>query len=106
MGFIENFRNELDYQNIPLKEFSAISGISLNTLNKYQPGASLVPNIETAQKIAAALNVSLDYLATGKTSESEILSPQILEMAKKMRRFSADDIEAVSRIISAIDGKY
>lgn len=106
MSFAENFRDELTYKQISLKEFSAMTEISENTLKKYRPGSETLPNIEIAQKIAAALNVSLDYLATGKTSESEILSPQILEMAKKMRRFSADDIEAVSRIISAIDGKY
>lgn len=102
MGFIENFRSELDYQGIPLKEFSAKSGISLNTLNKYQPGTNLVPSIETAQKIASALKVSLDYLATGKSAESEILSPEIMEMAKKMRNLNETEIEAIGKIIDAL----
>lgn len=106
MSFAENFRDELSYQQISLKEFSAKSGISENTLKKYRPGCETLPNIDIAQKIASTLNVSLDYLATGKTAESEILSPQIMEMAKKMRKFSADDLEAVSRIISAIYQKY
>lgn len=106
MGFAENFREEMTYQGYSLKEFSKITGISENTLCKYRPGSETIPNIEIAQKIAVALNVSLDYLATGKTPESEIYSPEIMEIAKKLRRFSAADLEAVNKMITAIWEKY
>ncbi|MCQ2611957.1 MAG: helix-turn-helix domain-containing protein [Treponema sp.] len=106
MSFAENFRDELSYQQISLKEFSAKIGISENTLKKYRPGSETLPSIDTAQKIASALNVSLDYLATGKTVESKILSPEIMEMAKKLRKFSSNDLEAIDKIITAIQEKY
>ncbi|MBQ0051289.1 MAG: helix-turn-helix transcriptional regulator [Treponema sp.] len=106
MGFSENFREELNYQGISLKEFSRMSGISLSTLGKYNVGLPTVPNLEIAQKISTALNVSLDYLVKGVSTQIEDFSPEVIEMAKKMRKFSASDLEAVNRIISAIDEKY
>ena len=73
MGFSENLRNELDYQGLQVKELSARTGISVNTLNKYRPGSSVVPTIDNALKIAQVLNVSLDYLATGSDARAEKL---------------------------------
>ncbi|MCQ2613874.1 MAG: helix-turn-helix domain-containing protein [Treponemataceae bacterium] len=102
MSFAENFRDELSYQQISLKEFSAKTGISENTLKKYRPGCETLPSIDIAQKIASALKVSLDYLATGKSAESEILSPKIMEMAKKMRNLNETEIEAIGKIIDAL----
>ncbi|AEE17598.1 helix-turn-helix domain-containing protein [Treponema brennaborense] len=65
MGFKENLRREMEFQDIKQKELSELTGISVNTLRNYINGHNALPNIDSAIKIAAALKVSVEYLATG-----------------------------------------
>mgnify|MGYP002626634725 CR=1 FL=1 len=107
MGFSENLRNELDYQGLQVKELSARTGISVNTLNKYRPGSSVVPTIDNALKIAQVLNVSLDYLATGSDARAEKLEDvELVNVLRLMRSFSKSDREIVLSVIKALAEKY
>ncbi|MDR1443499.1 MAG: helix-turn-helix domain-containing protein [Treponema sp.] len=65
MGFAENLRDELDYQGLIVKELAAKTGINIHTLNHYLSGKKSMPPADTAVKIAAALNVSVEYLVNG-----------------------------------------
>ncbi len=65
MGFKENLRREMEFQDIKQKELSELTGISVNTLRNYINGHNALPNIDSAIKIATALKVSVEYLATG-----------------------------------------
>ncbi|MDE5897782.1 MAG: helix-turn-helix domain-containing protein [Treponemataceae bacterium] len=106
MGFSENFRDELEYQGIQLKEFSRRSGISLNTLNKYNSGSSVVPNIETAKRIADTLHVSLDFLVSGRLCGIESQNPKIQEIARMLRKLSPTELDAIQAVVSAIAQKH
>ena len=107
MSFSENLRNELEYQGMQIKELAERTGLSINTLNKYRPGSFVTPTVENAMKIAKVLNVSLDYLATGKNfSLAKSEKPQIERISKKMRNFSDADLSAVEHIINSIEEKY
>lgn len=70
MGFSENLHNELEYQDIQIKELSKRTGISKNTIDKYLSGKKSQPNVQNAVIIAKALNVSVEYLVNGY-NESE-----------------------------------
>lgn len=70
MGFAENVKAELEFQDIRLKELAAKTGISLNTLDKYLFGKKVQLGVENAFKIAQALGVSLEYLIEGKSEKS------------------------------------
>lgn len=84
MGFSENLRNELDYQDMQLKELSQKTGISKNTLDKYLSGPKVQPGVENALKIAEVLNVSVEYLVTGKTTPNKIdLSAEYRQLIEK-----------------------
>lgn len=66
MGFKENLRDELQFRNMTVKELSIASGIKKQTLDNYLSTHNSIPSVEVAVKIAQALNVSVEYLVTGK----------------------------------------
>ncbi|MDE5580134.1 MAG: helix-turn-helix domain-containing protein [Treponemataceae bacterium] len=107
MSFAENLRDELEYQGMQVKELAEKTGLSINTLNKYRPGSKVVPTIDNALKIARVLNVSLDYLATGKfMAEKHGGRNEILQIYKRMRKFSDSDIRTVKSVVDSLSEKY
>jgi transcriptional regulator with XRE-family HTH domain len=100
MGFAENLRSELDYQDLIVKQLAAKTGINIHTLNHYLSGKKSMPPADAAVKIALALNVSVEYLITGVHSQSR-------DMAKYLKfRDVLDDLmvlpEAVCNPIKAM----
>lgn len=86
MGFKENLRNELSFQNMIVKELADKSGLSKHTIDNYLTGHNSIPKADVAVKIAQALNVSVEYLITGndsKCAESARLR-KILNILKKL----------------------
>ena len=65
-SFRENLRNELDFQGLTVKELSAKTGIVKGTLDNYLGIRASIPPADIAVKIAEALNVSVEFLVTGK----------------------------------------
>jgi transcriptional regulator with XRE-family HTH domain len=63
--FRENLRDELDYQNLTVKELSARTAIPKSTLDCYLGARANLPTLDAAVKIATALGVTVEYLATG-----------------------------------------
>ena len=66
MGFKENLKSELLYKDMLVKELAAKTGISRHTLDNYLNVREHTPTLDVAVKIAQALGVSVEYLATGK----------------------------------------
>ena len=88
MSFKENLKSELQYKAMMVKELSAITGIKRHTLDNYLNTHNSIPNAEAAVKIAQALEVSVEYLVTGKESYDDFkpasLSEDMRIMAKIM----------------------
>lgn len=70
-SFRENLRSELDFQGLTVKEFSAKTGIIKGTLDNYLGIRASIPPAGIAVKIAQALNISVEYLVTGKEEKSK-----------------------------------
>ena len=68
MGFKENLKSELAYKGMLVKELAQKTGISRNTINNYLNVREHTPTLDAAVKIAKALGVSVEYLATGEES--------------------------------------
>jgi transcriptional regulator with XRE-family HTH domain len=66
MSFRENLRAELDYNNLTVKELGYKTGIAKGTLDCYLGVRASMPPADIAVKIANALDVSVEYLVTGK----------------------------------------
>ena len=69
--FLEHLKDELCYQGLTQKELSEKTGISVNTIRGWF-SKDFTPDIFSAIKIAKALNVSTDYLISGKRQKDDI----------------------------------
>ncbi len=103
MGFSENLRELLDYKDIELKELSAGTGISKNTLDNYLSGQKSLPNVENGVKIARFLGVSVEYLVCG-TDNFVSLEP-IENVVNNLKKLKKADYISVSNIIKSLAKK-
>ncbi len=71
MGFKENLREEMEFQDIKPKELADKTGISVNTLRNYINAHDALPNIDSAVKIAKALNTTVEELVEGRKNLNE-----------------------------------
>ena len=70
MGFKENLREEMEFQDIKPKELADKTGISVNTLRNYINAHDALPNIDSAVKIAKALNTTVRKTISPKPPEN------------------------------------
>ena len=108
MGFRENLKDELKYQDIRVKELADKTGISKRVIDHYLAEKYTEPTAETAVKIAKELGVSVEYLVTGKNSKiPETIKPEIIDLLKDINHLPDKDIdfvkEMVKRLILSID---
>jgi transcriptional regulator with XRE-family HTH domain len=101
MGFKENLKTELSYQDIKVKELAAKTGISKHTLDNYLNVREYMPSADAAVKIAGVLGVSVEYLVTGKDTMLKKLSmePEIRTLVQKYKQLNADDRKMILAIM-------
>lgn len=68
----------MEYKGLLGKEVAAKVGISYSTFLSYIDSRSVLPNVETAVKIAQVLDVSVEYLVTGKNDNKSSSAEKIL----------------------------
>lgn len=106
MGFKERLREEIEYRGILIKELSAAAGISNSTFLSYIDARGVLPNVETAVKIARALNVSVEYLVTGETQnpneKSARYSAKVFHAAEKLSKLSERDFKVADKMIDML----
>lgn len=106
MGFKENLKAELKYQDIQIKELAQKTGISRNTIANYLTINGNLPNIESAVKIARALGVSVEFLVTGqdgqrKSAEAKSVSiRKINDICQKLDDFDCAAVLALAAKLS------
>ena len=93
MGFKDNLKNELQFRGLTVKELSALTGIKKQTLDNYLSTHNSTPSAEVAVKIAQALNVSVEYLVTGKKSYSK----KELDLQLKKLEFIFNNLNSENR---------
>lgn len=99
MGFKENLRDEMKYQDIKPKELSDKTGISVNTIRNYINGHNALPSIDSGVKIAKVLGVTAEYLVDGKESGSK--DNNILEnLVSDFKSLCENDKKSVLALIS------
>jgi len=70
MSFKENLKDELEYQDMKVKELAFTTKINKRTIDNYLRENESQPTAENAVKIAQALGVSVEYLVTGKETST------------------------------------
>lgn len=92
MDFKDRLREEIEFNGLLGKEIAAKVGISYSTFLSYIDARSVLPNVETAVKIANVLGVSVEYLVTGSddsnksSHEEEILLANFRRLSKSNRQ--------------------
>jgi len=94
MGFSENLKGELEYKGIPVKELAYKTGIPKKTLDKYLLSNASMPPADKAVLIAQALDVSVEYLVTGKKST---INKTLKQQFSPETRSITDKVEPLSR---------
>ena len=102
MGFRENLKDELTYQDITVKELSDRTGISKHTIDHYLTKNGSQPQAELAVKIAQALNVSVESLVLGKKFATPKKDRNIQELSSKLSALSDKDYDFVKRIVNLL----
>jgi transcriptional regulator with XRE-family HTH domain len=101
MGFKENLKSELAYQDILVKELAAVSKISKHTLDNYLSVRGYMPSADVAVKIANALGVSVEYLVTGEENnpDKSSMGPEIRSLVQNFKLLSEDDRKMITGIM-------
>ena len=94
MGFNENLKGELEYKGMPVKELAYKTGIPKRTLDKYLLSNANMPPADKAVLIAQALDVSVEYLVTGKeNTNAKVIQKKLSPEARSI----TDHVEPLSR---------
>jgi transcriptional regulator with XRE-family HTH domain len=101
MGFRENLKTELSYQDMKVKELAAKAGISKHTLDNYLNVREYMPSADVAVKIADALGVSVEYLVTGEDTRKKkiFIEPEIRALIQNFKQLNADDRKMILAIV-------
>ena len=98
MGFRENLKDELIYQDIKVKELAEMTGISKHTLDHYLATNGSQPQAELAVKIARALKVSVEELVCGKNENIEA-EKDTNSIMNELEKLNESDYLFVKRLI-------
>lgn len=96
MGFNEYLKGELEYKGILVKELSGMTGIPKQTIDKYLLSNGSMPPADKAVAIARALEVSVEYLVSGRKPPNE----------KILQRFLSPETRAIADHVEALPREY
>jgi transcriptional regulator with XRE-family HTH domain len=102
MSFGVNLKMFRSEKNISQEELAKKVGIHPNHLSRYERGQAS-PSIEVVQKIADALEVSIDQLVFGKGSnlENNVSDRELVSLFKKVQVLSIKEKETVKDLLNA-----
>ncbi len=104
MDFADKLNGLLEDSDISQKDFAAILNIAPSTLNGYVRNRRQ-PDFETLKKMAAALNVSIDFLLDYNNSDAD-LSVQELSLILEMRKMKKAQREIIYDLVKIILEKH
>ena len=106
MGFKERLRDEIEYRGLLVKEVSAAVGISNSTFLSYIDARGVLPNVETAVKIAKYLGVTVEYLVEGElianTSTTPTTQSEKIKLSESYDKLSTHDKGLLVKIANAM----
>lgn len=112
MNFKDRLREEIEYQGKLVKEISAEVGISNSTFLSYIDARNVLPNVETAVKIARALNTTVEYLVTGENTKQKAvahespktaaLNKELNEIVCDLKKINKSELKTVKSMIHAL----
>lgn len=102
MDFKTRLKEEMEYKGIQHKELAAKAKIKPRALLTYVAANPSMPPADVAVRIAKALDVTVEYLVTGKDSVNKAKSAEIQEIIKDLTTLSNQQPETVKKMIHAL----
>ena len=105
MGFRERLREEIKYRGLLVKEVSAAVGISNSTFLSYIDARGILPNVETAVKIAKYLGVTVEYLVDGDSPRPNtelMMNSGKVQLSESYEKLSPHDKQILIKIADAM----
>ncbi len=105
MGFRERLREEIKYRGLLVKEVSAAVGISNSTFLSYIDARGILPNVETAVKIAKYLGVTVEYLVDGdspRLNTELMMNSGKVQLSESYEKLSPHDKQILIKIADAM----
>jgi transcriptional regulator with XRE-family HTH domain len=100
MGFRENLKSELEYNDMSVKELASLSGVHKRAIDNYlRTIDAALPIADAAVKIARALGVTVEYLVTGEEQE---IPQRIRVITRKLYKISPRDCKLVADLIDSM----
>ncbi|MCR5620554.1 MAG: helix-turn-helix domain-containing protein [Treponema sp.] len=87
MEFRDRLKQVMIYRDIKTQELADKSGVNKRTIDHYLMSDSQEPSVSKAVKIATALDVSVEYLVTGREQGDRL--PPSRELRELIKDFSA-----------------
>lgn len=105
MDFGKKLKQILEFEDIMQKDFAASIHIAPSTLNGYL-NYGKQPDFEIVKRMAAALNVSTDYLLDYSTKENEPpLTMKELALLTEIRSLDAEKQEIIYKLADIFSKK-
>lgn len=101
-NFKENLRSELDYQDITIKELSAMTGIPYRSIENYLSARASIPPADYAVQIAQALKTTVEELVLGKIKNKNQEEDNIKKSARLFSKLSETDQIYFIRLMEGI----
>ncbi len=111
MSFRENLKSELSFQGILVKELSAKTGINKRTLDNYLREKGSIPPADFAVKIASALDVTVEFLVTGKdrkikTQNVELFPADVRLISEKISKLDVNDRKLIRVLVDELENQH
>jgi len=100
MGFKENFKAEISYNGMSVKELAMRADVKKRAIDNYlrTKGAAL-PSADTAVKLARALGVTVEFLVLGEKYE---LPADIIHINRELLKLSPKERSVVAVLADAM----
>ena len=89
MGFKENLREAIDNCGLEQKELAHLTNIPLRSIENYLRENASIPSADKAVKIAQILEVTVEFLVTGKkpyVEASAAVDPEIRKLIRSIKK--------------------
>ena len=105
MSFRTRLREQIDFLGLLDKEVAAKAGISKRSIDSYVGSQASMPSADVAVKLAKALNVTVEYLVTGKnpTQSQSDYPNEIKKLVAKYKKLSKRDKALLAALIDAME---
>ena len=105
LTFSDRLQDEIDYKGITRKELSYIADVKPRALAMYLGTQKSMPPADVAVRIAKALNVSVEFLVTGKDSKSLSAYASVLNDFERLSQNNKDSISIMIHALAESDSK-